>query len=491
MGCAGSKVQHSANTGVQAHGMNPAGSRLNGDTAFELQSRGIRPGRRRKLVHVVVPSTEQSSARSTAVADFSSEGTTINSTVLSKGRISRGAPPRTPGPFSNTTNTSTSIIHRRTRLTAQTSSGTQQSGSLPNTTPVDFLLTDEFALLTFTVCTVFAAGIKMAVMPRLCFMNRVGQGASFDVRLAESPERCNAVKVIRKVGQERQQEQLRSIILELRALTHPPIKEHRNIIKLTAVGWTTDESDPNLRLPYLVMEYADQGTLNDLHKTLPFLAYGIRKRLCLDIAEGLKIIHKCGVVHGDVKAENILVFTDRQHGYVAKLGDFGCSIFEDERQRQSRIGGTYPWTAPEVKNSVPRELWRYTDIYSYGLLVWRSMLDDGRSPFDTLNLQGTIQARQERIQQLKESNELFPLAVNTLATVDNSDIRDSISTLRTVLQATLQPVPTERNIETAIDAFKGIPTLREATAPDSTRDLTLQLKWSSTYNPVSCASLEN
>jgi serine/threonine protein kinase len=441
MGCTGSKAQHSQN----------------GNAALAQQSRAIQS---------VVPSATQSSGTTNAHAAI----------------------------LSDSTNSNTSIFQQRTRLTTETSTETQRSGSLLKTTPVDFLLTDELALLTFAVYTAWTrAGIKGARMPGLPFMKRIGIGASFEVRLAEREGQNCAVKVIRQVNQERHSQQIRSVILEVMALSHAPIMAHKNIVKLIAVGWKPDDSDSNLRVPYLAMEYADQGTLNDLHKRMPLLGYGIRKQLCLDIAEGLKILHKCGVIHGDVKAENVLVFTDQQHGYIAKLGDFGCSIFEDERQQSLRMGGTYPWTAPEVKHgNVARELWKYTDIYSYGLLVWRLMLDKGRSPFDALNLQGTSEARHERIQHLKETNgELIELAINTLSNGENSDIRDSISSLRKVFQATLQPVPTQRNIESAMNALKGIPFPRQATINDDTHDLSLQLSWNSSYNPVSCLSSEN
>lgn len=474
MGCNGSKIQPQTNVGGQLQGRN----RHDRSTAIELHTRPAQPTRE-GLASVASPTAVRPPSIS-----FSRE--TRNGIVLPEGStsMSQNAPADNQGISNNTTNRSTSILHHRTRLTASTSTGIQPSGSVSNTTPVDFLLTDAHALLTFTAYAVLSAGIKFAILSGLCFFKRIGQGASFEVRLSEFTGTCHAVKVIRKIDidRERKSEQLRSIILELRALSHPPLRQHKNIVNLIAIGWMTDDSNSMLRLPYLVLEYADQGTFHDLQKRLPSLAFGIRKRLCLDIAEGLKILHTCGVVHGDVKAENILVFTHPHYEYVAKLGDFGCSILEDEARQYSRLGGTYPWTPPELKNSIPREEWRYTDLYSYGLLVWRSMLDE-KSPFDTLNLEGTRGTRQERIQRLKEGNDIVPMALDTLRAVENSDIRNSVSILQTVFQATLRPTPTQRNIETVIRVFKGMPSVISPT-PSTASDVIPQLKWGSAYQPV-------
>lgn len=92
-------------------------------------------------------------------------------------------------------------------------------------------------------------------------------------------------------------------------------------------------------------------------------------KLMLQVAFGLEYIHKRGVVHGDLKLNNILVGADN----LAKVGDFGLSIVhslpdKSQKPKQSRSPrqarhaagrpGNLRWCAPECLNSRPT--WRRT-----------------------------------------------------------------------------------------------------------------------------------
>ncbi|KAK2686410.1 hypothetical protein QWA68_014837 [Fusarium oxysporum] len=95
-----------------------------------------------------------------------------------------------------------------------------------------------------------------------------------------------------------------------------------------------------------------------------------RRKFCLDVCQGLHVLHSCGIVHGDVKAENVLVFPNEKHKYKAKLSDFGYSLVMNTEKRSLSLGGTRPWKAPEVKTAVRVSDTKYTDIYSLSLLIW-------------------------------------------------------------------------------------------------------------------------
>jgi serine/threonine protein kinase len=119
----------------------------------------------------------------------------------------------------------------------------------------------------------------------------------------------------------------RSIVLELCALSHPPLLHHPNIVKLLGIAWGNNPFSSSMRLPVLIMECAEHGTLRDLLKRCT-LAPTERNSLSLDIALGLKQLHSCSIVHGDVKPENVLIFSHQERQYIAKLADFGFSTVD-------------------------------------------------------------------------------------------------------------------------------------------------------------------
>ncbi|RSM04492.1 hypothetical protein CEP52_006847 [Fusarium oligoseptatum] len=89
--------------------------------------------------------------------------------------------------------------------------------------------------------------------------------------------------------------------------------------------------------------------------------------LCGHVASGLDFLHASGIVHGDVKQENVLVFSDDQSttGFIARITDF-------ERSPQSgqnvRYTGTARYNAPEVQTGCaevePEQLWR-CDVFAF------------------------------------------------------------------------------------------------------------------------------
>ncbi|KAF2185573.1 hypothetical protein K469DRAFT_778594 [Zopfia rhizophila CBS 207.26] len=91
------------------------------------------------------------------------------------------------------------------------------------------------------------------------------------------------------------------------------------------------------------------------------------ENIFLDIALGLEALHDVGIVHGDVKTGNILVFAHPQREVVAKLSDFSDSIYlADNGQAWTPVGGTHAWRAPECYGTAEYDL-KKTDVYSFGL----------------------------------------------------------------------------------------------------------------------------
>jgi serine/threonine protein kinase len=214
----------------------------------------------------------------------------------------------------------------------------------------------------------------------------LGVGATFSVERKEARgQKLVAVKHIRKVdnsneaSDSRYAEQTRmaleAVLVEVQVLVHLGTLDPKNIVEILAYGW--DEGP----LPYLVLEYADLGTLN-LFLAEKIQPWEQKARISIGIASGLDLMHSCDIIHGDVKLENILVFSDPQNGFEAKLADFGFCCSENIGQRIFR--GTRVYNAPEIRNQDVEdgqavEVADYTkaDVYAFGLVLWE-IANNGR-----------------------------------------------------------------------------------------------------------------
>ena len=199
---------------------------------------------------------------------------------------------------------------------------------------------------------------------------------------------------------------LSNVLMELQALTHPPLLAHPNIINFLDLAWGSNPFNPSHKLPVIVVEYADQGTLDTvLHRKA--LSTAVRRSLCLDVALGLDILHQCGIIHGDVKTENVLVFSHPQKRLHAKISDFGFSVVEAVEPEMILKTGTWPWKAPEFGHRVPKELLKQSDVYSLGLLIWTVALD-GNNPFDLVVTEEENKAAE--IERIKATDALLNLS---------------------------------------------------------------------------------
>ena len=221
----------------------------------------------------------------------------------------------------------------------------------------------------------------------LTFEKSIGKGSSFEVNKelytgpgVDKEWTSYYVAVKHMVVAERSENQLRhhydSVYRELRVLTHAGLKEHDNILPLLACGWTDGVYG---RHPYLVVEWSDHGTLTEYLGRIK-ASLDERRELALDVAAGLEALHECKIIHGDVKPSNILIFNTVEvaRPQMAKLADFGASIFELDKDQVSKLGGTAIYKAPELKGRGRLDrgtTFTYTelyqaDIYSFGLTVW-------------------------------------------------------------------------------------------------------------------------
>lgn len=157
---------------------------------------------------------------------------------------------------------------------------------------------------------------------------------------------------------------------EQQILRHPPLKGHDNIIELLAVIYhDTGEPLPGVPriMPALVLEYAEHGSLKTFQEQGGGSSFVDQIQIAIDTAQGLKALHDCGIIHGDVKPSNLLVCRHETRSFIVKLSDFGFSLSSGDTHI---IGHSEFFCAPESYGEKIRPPYlKQLDIYCYGLTL--------------------------------------------------------------------------------------------------------------------------
>jgi serine/threonine protein kinase len=156
----------------------------------------------------------------------------------------------------------------------------------------------------------------------------------------------------------------RTIVNEVIILSNPALRLHPNLARLIGVTWEEEPPELDLGLsPALVLDFADGGTLADLVQRKPPLSFTAKAEIFCGVGEALLALHRCGIVHGDVKMENVLIQTEQNGRHVPKLTDFDLSM-RIPHSSQPLPGYTRPWNAPEVLEELCHRCMELTDVYS-------------------------------------------------------------------------------------------------------------------------------
>jgi len=126
---------------------------------------------------------------------------------------------------------------------------------------------------------------------------------------------------------------------------------------------------------YLVMELVEGKTLRQILAKFGTIEPGRALDVIASVLAGLSALHKVGVIHRDVKPENIILANDGR----IKLTDFGLARPTAQLQTEgSPLYGTVAYTAPEVLRG--ERLDARCDIYSIGVTLYELLT--GRQPFE-------------------------------------------------------------------------------------------------------------
>jgi len=284
----------------------------------------------------------------------------------------------------------------------------------------------------------------------------IGRGATFVVHRTAFPDSRNVVLKSR-IPDETQDSRLvttarlKALLLELRVLTHPPLRSHRNIVQLVQIGWQSDSFDMRLKWPVLIVDYADKGTLADLFENGIQLDFESKTSLFRDISEGLHALHACQIVHGDLKMENVLVCSTEDGALTAKLSDFGGALLDHGDDFQEPTG-TPPWTAPEHLTRRTRQELLVSDVYALGLLFWRVAID-GRQPFEdpVFNLPTNRAETLAAIARMKMTDGFVQSIEEYLRVIfDGAEM----ALLKTLMENTVRVSPLDRSLDNVLAALR-------------------------------------
>ncbi|KAL8595259.1 hypothetical protein ACOMHN_043411 [Nucella lapillus] len=205
---------------------------------------------------------------------------------------------------------------------------------------------------------------------RFELMNTLGEGTYGKVKRAceKATGAQVAIKYVKKtkIQDETDLNRIRREIRILTSLRHP------NIVNIRQVFEKKDRI-------VLVMDYAEGGELYDYLNNQRCLSEVETRRIFRQIVAAVHYVHQNGIVHRDLKLENIILDTNRN----VKIADFGLANYFSKNSSLNTFCGSPLYASPEIVNGQPYQ-GPEVDVWSLGVVLYT--LAYGAMPFESGNL---------------------------------------------------------------------------------------------------------
>jgi serine/threonine protein kinase len=197
-------------------------------------------------------------------------------------------------------------------------------------------------------------------LPGFRIERKLGEGG-LGVVYAAHDEKLNRRVVIKVLRRQADEQVRRRVLDEARhtaALSDPAV---------VTVFSVLDETDP----PAIIMEFVEGYPLDRFAAQLNFEQ---KARLLREVARGLSVAHASGLIHRDLKPDNVIVGPDMR----PRILDFGLALSLEEASRQGRgFEGTPVYASPEQAKG--EALSPASDVFSFGSLMFKVLT--GKAPF--------------------------------------------------------------------------------------------------------------
>ncbi|HSQ68425.1 MAG TPA: serine/threonine-protein kinase [Polyangiaceae bacterium] len=165
---------------------------------------------------------------------------------------------------------------------------------------------------------------------------------------------------------------------------------HPNVVQVFTAGVTDDE----LSLPFIVMERLRGGSLREVLRGNGGLPARAAVRVAIELLDALDQLHEIGVVHCDLKPENVFLHATPRGEVIPKLLDFGVARVLPRGEAKAKLGGTVRYSSPEQLRG--EEVDARSDVYAMALVLYEMLA--GTGPFaDARGAENVARAQLTRV----------------------------------------------------------------------------------------------